>query len=248
MDNGVTRRAFVIHMGAAAALLGGAAPAPAQTAPAPMAGKEKLIVRSPRPINLETPLGQLGADITPTELFFVRNNYDGPEIDSAQYVLKVQGEVDNPLSLRLDDLRRMEQVTQTVTLECAGNGRAFYAPKAAGIQWEHGAVGTGVWKGVRLADVLRMARPRPGVRPVPAGLAGCVRRQPARAVGRQAGGGGRMVGRERGPRSPGGALRWRGPAVVGTAGPQSNRRVDCCSCSPAVRPASASSKSCGTAG
>ena len=60
----------------------------------------------------------------------------------------------------------MEQVTQTVTLECAGNGRGFYAPKAAGIQWEHGAVGTGVWKGVRLADVLRMARPRPAARHV----------------------------------------------------------------------------------
>ena len=84
MDNGVTRRAFVIHMGTAAALLGGAVPVPAQTAPAPVPGKEKLIVRSPRPINLETPFGQLGADITPTELFFVRNNYDGPEIDPSR--------------------------------------------------------------------------------------------------------------------------------------------------------------------
>ena len=66
MDDAVTRRAFVIHMGTAAALLGGAVPAPAQTAPAPVPGKEKLIVRSPRPINLETPFGQLGADITPS--------------------------------------------------------------------------------------------------------------------------------------------------------------------------------------
>ena len=161
MDQGITRRAFVIHVGAAAALLGSAIPPSAQTAPAPVAGKDKLIVRSPRPINLETQLKDLSAEVTPTDLFFVRNNYDGPEIDASQYVLKVDGEVDNPLTLRLDDLKRMEPITQTITLECAGNGRSFYSPKAPGLQWENGAVGTAVWKGVRLAEVLRLARPRP---------------------------------------------------------------------------------------
>ena len=93
MDQRLTRRAFVIHVGAAAALLGRVVPSAAQTSAAPVAGKDKLIVRSPRPINLETPLKDLGADITPTDLFFVRNNYDGPEIDASQYVLKVDGEV-----------------------------------------------------------------------------------------------------------------------------------------------------------
>ena len=162
----ITRRAFVIQVGAAAAVLGAGAPVLAQTGAPRVAGKEKLIVRSPRPLNLEAPLAELTGEITPYELFYVRNNYDGPEIDPAQYVLKVDGEVDNPLTLRLDDLRRMEQVTQTVTLECAGNGRGFHSPKASGIQWEHGAVGNAVWKGVRLADVLRMARPRPAARHV----------------------------------------------------------------------------------
>jgi DMSO/TMAO reductase YedYZ molybdopterin-dependent catalytic subunit len=164
--DGLSRRAFIVHVGAAAALLKTGSSALAQSASPAVPGKERLIVRSPRPVNLETPLKELTSEVTPVELFYVRNNYDGPEIDSAQYVLKVQGEVDNPLSLRLDDLRQMEQVTQTVTLECAGNGRGFYNPKAAGIQWEHGAVGTGVWKGVRLADVLRRARPRPAARHV----------------------------------------------------------------------------------
>lgn len=165
-DAGISRRTFVIHMGAAAALLGVGVPARAQAPPAPIPGKEKLIVRSPRPINLETPLKELTSDLTPNELFYVRNNYDGPEMDPVQYVLRVDGEVENPLTLRLDDLRRMEQITQTITLECAGNGRGFYTPRAPGIQWEHGAVGTAVWRGVRLADVLRMARPRPTARHV----------------------------------------------------------------------------------
>ena len=74
---------FVVQVGTAAALLGARLPAHAQ-APTPVPGKEKLIVRSPRPINLETPLRELTADVTPTDLFFVRNNYDGPVIDPAR--------------------------------------------------------------------------------------------------------------------------------------------------------------------
>jgi sulfite oxidase len=159
----LSRRAFVIQLGAAATLLGASPPAVAQ---APIPGKERLIVRSPRPINLETPLRELAAEVTPNELFFVRNNYDGPVIDPGRYVLRVDGEVESPLTLTLDDLRRLEQVTQTVTLECAGNGRSFHKPPASGIQWEHGAVGTAVWRGVRLAEVLRLARPRPSARHV----------------------------------------------------------------------------------
>jgi DMSO/TMAO reductase YedYZ molybdopterin-dependent catalytic subunit len=162
----LSRRAFVIQVGAAAALLGAGVPGQAQTGAPAVPGKERLIVRSPRPLNLEAPFTELTGEITPGELFFVRNNYDGPEMDPAQYVLRVDGEVENPLTLRLDDLRRMEQVTQTITLECAGNGRGFHSPKATGIQWERGAVGTATWRGVRLADVLRMAKPRPTARHV----------------------------------------------------------------------------------
>ena len=39
----------------------------------------------------------------------------------------------------------------------AGNGRAFYDPPVAGIQWGRGAVGTARWKGARLKDVLTRA-------------------------------------------------------------------------------------------
>jgi DMSO/TMAO reductase YedYZ molybdopterin-dependent catalytic subunit len=42
-------------------------------------------------------------------------------------------------------------------LECAGNGRAFFDPPVAGVQWEKGAVGTARWTGVRLRDLLRTA-------------------------------------------------------------------------------------------
>ena len=155
-----TRRGFLIAGGAAIALLR-ATGARAQQPAALVPGKDRLIVRSPRPINLETRLGDLTAYHTPDDVFFVRNNYDAAPIAPAQWSMKIEGEVDNPRVLRLDDLQKLSMFTQDVTLECAGNGRSFHKPRASGIQWENGAVGNAAWKGVRLADVLRLARPRP---------------------------------------------------------------------------------------
>lgn len=163
----LTRRGFLIATGAAVAARAlRPHPTGAQTPPAPIPGKEKLIVRSPRPLNLETPLRELTAYHTPDDVFFVRNNYDTAPIDPAQWSVKVEGEVDNPLVLRLADLEKLGAISQDVMLECAGNGRAFHTPRASGIQWEHGAVGNQAWRGVRLADVLALARPRPAGRHV----------------------------------------------------------------------------------
>ena len=162
-DAGLSRRGFLIATGTVVATGAlGRRPAGAQqpSTPAPVPGKERLIVRSSRPVNLEARLGDLTGYHTPEELFFVRNNYDTGPIDPAQWTLKLEGEVDNPVVLRLDDLRKLPVFTQDVTLECAGNGRSFHTPRASGIQWAHGAVGTQAFKGVRLADVLALARPR----------------------------------------------------------------------------------------
>jgi len=164
----VSRRGFLIATGAVAAGAMWRAPAVAQQPPAPppVPGKERLIVRSARPVNLEARLGDLTAYQTPEATFFVRNNYDGSPIDPAQWSVKIEGEVDNPVVLRLEDLKKLPVVTQDVLLECAGNGRSFHKPRASGIQWENGAVGNQTWKGVRLADVLALAKPRPSGRHV----------------------------------------------------------------------------------
>jgi DMSO/TMAO reductase YedYZ molybdopterin-dependent catalytic subunit len=166
-DRPLSRRGFLIVTGSAvAAAAVGPAPAGAQTPtpPAPVAGKERLIVRSSRPVNLESRLEDLTAYHTPGDVFFVRNNYDTGPIDPAQWSLKIEGEVDNPVVLRLDDLRKLPAFGQDVVLECAGNGRSFHNPRASGIQWQYGAVGNQAFKGVRLADVLALARPRAGAR------------------------------------------------------------------------------------
>jgi len=161
----LSRRGFLIATGTVLATAAVRTPAGAQAPPAPpVPGKERLIVRSPRPVNLETRLADLTDYHTPESLFFVRNNYDAPPVDAAQWSLKLEGELDNPVVLRLDDLRKLPVFSQDVTLECAGNGRSFHQPRASGIQWEYGAVGTQRFTGVRLADVLALARLRPSAR------------------------------------------------------------------------------------
>ncbi|MGH9855363.1 MAG: molybdopterin-dependent oxidoreductase [Blastocatellia bacterium] len=124
-------------------------------------GKEKLIVRSIRPEDLETPVGLLNTWITPNDLFYVRHHTYAAKVNPDEWKLTVDGEVERPITLTLDELKRMPKATVTVTLECAGNGRAFYDPPVAGIQWEKGAVGTARWSGARLADVLKKAGVKP---------------------------------------------------------------------------------------
>ena len=124
-------------------------------------GKGKLIRRSARPPDYETPVALLDSFITPIEHFYVRSHLPVPPIlDATAWRLQVGGEVATPLSLSVAELRAMPAATVTMTLECAGNGRAFFDPPVAGIQWQKGAVGTARWTGVRMADLLKRAGAR----------------------------------------------------------------------------------------
>ena len=129
------------------------------------AGKDaRLIARSVRPPDFETPVALLDSYLTPLDAFYVRSHMPVPApLDEASWRLAIDGEAGTPASLSLAELRQMPATTVTVTLECAGNGRAFFDPPVAGIQWRKGAVGTSTWTGVRVADLLKRAgaRPRP---------------------------------------------------------------------------------------
>ena len=118
----------------------------------------KMIVRSPRPEDLEMPLDGFREWITPVDRFFVRCHTYLPEAASlSSWNLKLDGAVNQPLTLTLDDLKKFPRVEMAAVLECAGNGRSFYKPRVAGTQWEFGSVGNGRWAGVRLRDVLAKA-------------------------------------------------------------------------------------------
>jgi sulfite oxidase len=116
-----------------------------------------MIVRSARPEDFEMPLDGFNTWITPTERFFVRTHVYTPKVDPAHWQLRVEGEVAQPLTLSLADLREFPRAELVSVLECAGNGRAFYRPTVAGLQWENGSVGNARWTGVRLVDVLKKA-------------------------------------------------------------------------------------------
>ncbi len=152
------RRRFIKDAARVALAVGAARALPWELdllAQAPVA--ERRIVRSVRPQDLETPVGLFESWLTPNDLFYVRSHLYTPSLTLADWSLTVDGLVDEPLTLRMDDLRTLPEVSIVATLECAGNGRALFDPPVAGIQWERGAVGTARWTGVRLADVLARA-------------------------------------------------------------------------------------------
>ena len=125
-------------------------------------GKEGLIVRSARFVDLETPVEYFNTWLTPAPHFFVRNHMHEPStFDPSDWKLAIGGEVNKPYTLTLAELSKFESHSVVNTLECAGNGRAFQNPKVPGVQWEKGALSTGRFTGARLRDVLTRAGVKP---------------------------------------------------------------------------------------
>src|SRR6266481_1683036 len=122
------------------------------------ADASRMIVLSSRPEDLEMPLDGFKDWITPIDRFFVRCHTYTPERPNlSEWKLKVDGVVNQSLSLSMDDLKKLPRVELVSVLECAGNGRTFYQPHLPGAQWRFGSVGNGKWAGVRFRDVLEKA-------------------------------------------------------------------------------------------
>ncbi len=131
--------------------------------------EKDLIFRTTDPRNGEPTLADLVENwITPVKHFYVRSHAPNPVIDPEKFTLQVEGLVQKPLTLSLDDLSKLEQHTVTATLTCAGNRRAEFNKEGevGGVQWGPGAIGNAKWTGVRLADVLKMANLTDGARHV----------------------------------------------------------------------------------
>jgi len=103
------------------------------------------------------PLESLRHDVTPVGLHYLLTHFDIPYVDEATWSLRVGGAVERPLTLTLADLKSRPAKTALVTLECAGNGRALYAPHVISQPWLQEAVGTAEWTGTSLGPVLEEA-------------------------------------------------------------------------------------------
>ena len=165
----VTRRTVV-----GASIAGGALAA--TTGLAPEAGAAYPAIRKPTPPDRFVDFGsnaEMRWDsvdprryLTGQGRLFVRNHTATPTIDRSTWRLRVFGDglatprtAGEALSLTWRDLRRMPRTTVLSVHECTGNGRSFYGTQqgkaAAGTAWTLGAVGTVLWEGVRLRDVLK---------------------------------------------------------------------------------------------
>jgi DMSO/TMAO reductase YedYZ molybdopterin-dependent catalytic subunit len=123
-----------------------------------LTGKDgRLIVLNDKPINAETPPDLLDPELTPNDLFFVRNNGIPPvNVDVNNWTLTIEGEsARTKKTYTLKELKtKFKEYTYRLTLECGGNGRKEFNPPAKGNQWGLGAVGCAAFTGVRLKDIL----------------------------------------------------------------------------------------------
>lgn len=97
---------------------------------------------------IKTPEGK-EVSVTPVEKLRVRTAEGQPEVDVARYRLEVTGLVNNDLSLSFDDIKAMPQEERYVVLPCV-----------------EGWSDRGVWKGVRLSEVLERAGVERGAKTV----------------------------------------------------------------------------------
>jgi sulfane dehydrogenase subunit SoxC len=101
------------------------------------------------------PLEALRWPITPVGLHYLLIHFDVPDVDAESWRLTVRGE--RELSLGLDELKGRPRAELTVTMECAGNGRARLDPRPVSQPWLLEAVGTARWAGTPLRPLLEEA-------------------------------------------------------------------------------------------
>ena len=183
-ERGLSRREL-LRAGAAGALLLGAggvrlpdalAQAPAAPIVKPLPPEWFIPIGTNAEMRWEAMAGQ--GYVTPAARFFVRNHTATPRIDPRTWRLRVFGSgLRRPegVELSLRDLHALPSERRVAFIECAGNGRSFFASQqgtpATGSQWGLGAVGVAEWRGVPLGALLdRAGISRRAVDVLPEGL------------------------------------------------------------------------------
>ncbi len=175
--SGITRRKFG-QLAGAAGLAAAASPAMLRAALAAtadsseiIAGKASgLIIHNAKLAVMETPLPMLREHAhTPKEILYNRFHFPhegnaawyastapAPADMVKNWTIRVDGLVQRPRTLTIADLEKRPQEKRVMVLQCAGNGRSYYAAKqkVAGGQWKNGGMGCVEWEGVALKPLL----------------------------------------------------------------------------------------------
>jgi sulfite oxidase len=130
-----------------------------------VAGKdERLSILSESPLVLETPHSLLaGHTVTPTSVLFVRAIQDLPEAITLEplpltgWEIELGGLIDQPVTIRGEELLDMEQVGFEMVLQCSGNSRSKFSETSPipGTPWGQGGVANVRFDGVKLSAVLK---------------------------------------------------------------------------------------------
>jgi DMSO/TMAO reductase YedYZ molybdopterin-dependent catalytic subunit len=112
---------------------------------------------------IRTPVMDLEGHMTPTHLFYVVQHFAVPEpIRLEDWRMTIDGEVQNPVTLTYEDVRRMPARTVRTVMECSGSDANFFeyfqgqGPRP--IRAEEGMIASaGEFTGVPLATVLARA-------------------------------------------------------------------------------------------
>jgi DMSO/TMAO reductase YedYZ molybdopterin-dependent catalytic subunit len=97
-------------------------------------------------------MGFLAKEITPNHEFYITTYSDKtPEINVNAFRLRVEGLVEKPYILTMNDLEEMKDKSEFVTLECIGN------PVGGD------AIGNALWEGVTLRKIIERALPQKGL-------------------------------------------------------------------------------------
>ena len=121
-------------------------------------GKVPMRAINDRPPCLETPWDYFRHDLTPNDAFYVRWHLQTlPQVELAQWRLKVSGHVEKPLELSMEELRKLPSTSIVAVNQCSGNSRGLFEPRIPGAQWGNGAMSNARWTGVKLSEVLKRA-------------------------------------------------------------------------------------------
>jgi DMSO/TMAO reductase YedYZ molybdopterin-dependent catalytic subunit len=116
---------------------------------------ESELKSKPRPVGFEDPrlTALLASEITSTDLFYrVDINPIPPTVDVNSWRLEIKGLVSQPLTINYEELRAMPSVQQIATLECISN------------KIGNDLIGTAIWNGIRLKDLLEKSEVKPDAR------------------------------------------------------------------------------------
>ena len=112
-----------------------------------------------------SPLHKMKGIITPSGLHFERYHGGVPEIDPDDHRIMINGMVERPLLLTMDELMSFPSESHIHFLECPANGgMEWRGAQMEALQFTHGMLSGSEWTGVKLSTILQEAGIKPGAK------------------------------------------------------------------------------------